>query len=80
MYYKLSTQKILFFFGFKSKQTFQTTFQGNTAPTMTAAEFFSLNAPYKNDHILFLVYCYLKTSFNNLKSSSSTKLAIFLLF
>ena len=32
--------------------------------------------PYKNDHILFLVYCYLKTSFNYLKSSSSTKLAI----
>ena len=36
--------------------------------------------PYKNDHILLLVYCYLKTSFNYLKSSSSTKLAIFLLF
>ena len=36
MYYKLSTQKILFFFGFKSKQTFQTTFQHNTAPTMSS--------------------------------------------
>ena len=35
--------------------------------------------PYKNDHILFLVYYYLKTSFNYLKSSSSTKLAISLL-
>ena len=32
--------------------------------------------PYKNDHILYLVYCYLKTSFNYLKSSSSTKLAL----
>ena len=35
------------FFGFKNKQTFQTTFQRNTAPTMTAlikTEFFSLNA------------------------------------
>ena len=30
--------------------------------------------------IIWLVYCYLKTSFNYLKSSSSTKLAIFLLF
>ena len=36
MYYKLSTQKIFFFFGFKSKQTFQTTFQRNTAPTMSS--------------------------------------------
>ena len=36
--------------------------------------------PLQNDHILFLVDCYLKTSFNYLKSSSSTKLAIFLLF
>ena len=39
--------KMLFFFGFKSKQTLQTTFQRNTAPTMTAlikTEFFSLNA------------------------------------
>ena len=47
MYYKLSTQKILFFFGFKSKQTFQTTFQRITAHTTTAlikAEFFSLIA------------------------------------
>ena len=35
---------------------------------------------YKNDRILFLAYCYLKTSLNYLKSSSSTKLAIFLLF
>ena len=38
---------MLFFFGLKSKQKFQTTFQRNTAPTMTAlikAEFFSLNA------------------------------------
>ena len=41
---------------------------------------FSFKIPYKNDHILFLDYCYLKTSFNYLKSSSSTKLAIFLLF
>ena len=47
MYYKLSTQKILFFFGFKSKQMFQTTFQRITAHTTTAlikAEFFSLIA------------------------------------
>ena len=39
--------KNLFFFGFKSKQTFQTTFQRNTAHTTTAlikAEFFSLIA------------------------------------
>ena len=38
------------------------------------------NYAYKNDHILCLVYCYLKTCFNYLKSSSSAKLAIFLLF
>ena len=45
MYYKLSTQKILFSFGFKSKQTLQTTFQRNTAPTaLIKTEFFSLNA------------------------------------
>ena len=39
--------KMLFFCGFKSKQTLQTMFQRNTAPTMTAlikTEFFSLNA------------------------------------
>ena len=39
--------KNLVFLWFKSKQTFQTTFQRNTAPTMTAlikAAFFSLNA------------------------------------
>ena len=38
---------MLFFFGFKSKQTLQTMFQRNTAQTMTAlikTEFFSLNA------------------------------------
>ena len=38
---------MLFSFGFKSKQTLQTTFQRNTAPTMTAlikTEFFSLDA------------------------------------